>query len=98
MLSLQRFLPDMIEIQFPDKTIKSYQEGITPLQIAESISEGLARNVLSANFNGILWKLIHHFLKWKYSYLPGKIRKVKSILAFFCILLKQFCLYILRQN
>ena len=52
MLSLQRFLPDMIEIQFPDKTIKSYQEGITPLQIAESISEGLARNVLSANFNG----------------------------------------------
>ena len=52
MLSLQRFLPDMIEIGFPDKTIKSYQEGITPLQIAESISEGLARNVLSANFNG----------------------------------------------
>ena len=52
MLSLQRFLPDMIDIQFPDKTIKSYQEGITPLQIAQSISEGLARNVLSANFNG----------------------------------------------
>ena len=42
----------MIEIHFPDKTIKSYEEGITPIEIAQSISEGLARNVLSAEFNG----------------------------------------------
>ena len=42
----------MIEIHFPDKTIKSYEEGVTPIEIAQSISEGLARNVLSAEFNG----------------------------------------------
>ena len=42
----------MIEIHFPDKTTKSYEEGITPIEIAQSISEGLARNVLSAEFNG----------------------------------------------
>ena len=42
----------MIEIHFPDKTTKSYEEGVTPIEIAQSISEGLARNVLSAEFNG----------------------------------------------
>ena len=42
----------MIEIHFPDKTIKSYEDGVTPIEIAQSISEGLARNVLSAEFNG----------------------------------------------
>ena len=42
----------MIEFHFPDKTIKSYEDGVTPIEIAQSISEGLARNVLSAEFNG----------------------------------------------
>jgi len=42
----------MIEIQFPDGSVKSYTSGITPIEIAQSISEGLARNVLSAKFNG----------------------------------------------
>jgi len=41
----------MINIQFPDGTQKTFEKGITPLGIAQSISEGLARNVLSANFN-----------------------------------------------
>ena len=42
----------MIEIRFPDQSIRSYVHGITPFEIAKSISEGLARNVLSVNFNG----------------------------------------------
>ena len=42
----------MIEIRFPDQSIRSYVNGITPFEIAKSISEGLARNVLSVKFNG----------------------------------------------
>ena len=42
----------MIEISFPDQSIRSYAQGITPFEIAQSISEGLARNVLSVSFNG----------------------------------------------
>ena len=42
----------MIEISFPDKSVRSYEKGVTPLDIAQSISEGLARNVISASFNG----------------------------------------------
>ena len=42
----------MIEIRFPDQSIRSYQKGTTPFEVAQSISEGLARNVLSAKFNG----------------------------------------------
>jgi len=42
----------MIKISFPDKSVRSYEKGVTPLDIAQSISEGLARNVISASFNG----------------------------------------------
>ncbi len=42
----------MINIKFPDGTIKKFEKGTTPLQIAQGISEGLARNVLSAGVNG----------------------------------------------
>ena len=41
----------MIEIQFPDQSVRIYPKGTTPFEIASSISEGLARNVLSAKFN-----------------------------------------------
>lgn len=41
----------MIEIRFPDYSLRTYSEGITPFEIAQGISEGLARNVLSAKFN-----------------------------------------------
>ena len=41
----------MINITFPDGTIKQYEEGITALVIARQISEGLARNVLAAEVN-----------------------------------------------
>ena len=41
----------MIEITLPDGTLKKVSEGTTPMDIAKSISEGLARNVISAKFN-----------------------------------------------
>ncbi len=45
----------MIKITFPDGAVREYEKGITSLDIAMSISEGLARNVLSANVNGEVW-------------------------------------------
>lgn len=41
----------MIKITLPDGSIKEFEEGVTPLDVARSISEGLARNVISAKFN-----------------------------------------------
>ncbi len=45
----------MINITFPDGAVKQYENGTTPLDIAKSISEGLARKVLAANVNGKVW-------------------------------------------
>ncbi|TQD33980.1 threonine--tRNA ligase [Haloflavibacter putidus] len=42
----------MIKITLPDGSIKEFEQGTTVLEVAESISQGLARNVLSAKFNG----------------------------------------------
>ena len=41
----------MIEITFPDGASKSFESNSTPFDIARSISEGLARNIISAKFN-----------------------------------------------
>ena len=41
----------MIEIKFPDNSTRNFETGTTVLEVAKSISEGLARNVLSAQFN-----------------------------------------------
>jgi threonyl-tRNA synthetase len=43
---------NMINITFPDNSIRQFNAGVTALEIAVSISEGLARNVLSARVNG----------------------------------------------
>ncbi|HRG01174.1 MAG TPA: threonine--tRNA ligase [Bacteroidia bacterium] len=42
----------MIKITLPDGSVREYQKGTTSMQVAQSISEGLARNVLSAKVNG----------------------------------------------
>ncbi|RNL91069.1 threonine--tRNA ligase [Sinomicrobium pectinilyticum] len=42
----------MIEITLPDGSVKEFPENSTPMDVARSISEGLARNVISASFNG----------------------------------------------
>jgi threonyl-tRNA synthetase len=43
----------MIKITLPDGTIKEFAINSTPMDVAKSISEGFARNVISANFNDI---------------------------------------------
>ncbi|MGB3108716.1 MULTISPECIES: threonine--tRNA ligase [Sphingobacterium] len=45
----------MIKITLPDGSVREYQQGITAAEIALSISEGLARNVLAAEVNGEVW-------------------------------------------
>ena len=41
----------MIGITLPDGSVKQFDAGVTPMDVARSISEGLARNVISASFN-----------------------------------------------
>lgn len=45
----------MINITFPDGNVRQYEKGSSAMDIATSISEGLARNVLSAEVNGEVW-------------------------------------------
>ena len=41
----------MIKITLPDGSVKEFAQNSTPIDVAKSISEGLARNVISAKFN-----------------------------------------------
>jgi threonyl-tRNA synthetase len=45
----------MIRISFPDGAVREFEAGATALDIAKSISEGLARKVLAARVNGEVW-------------------------------------------
>src|SRR6185503_722441 len=45
----------MINITLPDGAVRQYEAGVTALDIAKSISEGLARKVLAADVNGEVW-------------------------------------------
>jgi threonyl-tRNA synthetase len=45
----------MIKIKFPDGAVREYNAGISALEIAKSISEGLARKVLAASVNNQVW-------------------------------------------
>ena len=42
----------MVKITFPDGSVREYEKGVTGLQIAESISPALARDVVSCGVNG----------------------------------------------
>lgn len=63
----------MINITFPDGAVKQFEEGTTSMDIAKSISEGLARNILAAEVNGEIYDLSRplnqdanvKFLKWE---------------------------------
>ncbi|HRO45917.1 threonine--tRNA ligase [Agriterribacter sp.] len=48
----------MIKITFPDGAVREYQPGTTALDIAKSISEGLAKKVLAARVNGQVWDAV----------------------------------------
>src|SRR6478735_10768993 len=45
----------MIKITLPDGSVREYEKGTTSLQVAQSISEGLARNVLAAQVDSEVW-------------------------------------------
>src|ERR1700759_5305936 len=45
----------MINITLPDGSLRQYEKGTSSMQIASSISEGLARNVLAAEVDGQVW-------------------------------------------
>ncbi|HET9745768.1 MAG TPA: TGS domain-containing protein, partial [Chitinophagaceae bacterium] len=47
----------MINITFPDGAVRQYEKGTTAMNIAKSISEGLARKVIAAGVNGEVWDL-----------------------------------------
>jgi threonyl-tRNA synthetase len=47
----------MINITLPDGSVRQYEAGVNSLEIAKSISEGLARHVLVAEVNGEVWDL-----------------------------------------
>ena len=47
----------MINITFPDGAVRQYQQGSSALEIAKSISEGLARKLLATEINGEIWDL-----------------------------------------
>ena len=62
----------MIKITFPDNSVREYEVGVTPLEIAERISPRLAESVLVAKVDGEVWDLCRpvmqdttiHLLKW----------------------------------
>jgi threonyl-tRNA synthetase len=45
----------MININFPDGAVRQFENGVTALDVARSLSEGLARKVLAASVNGQVW-------------------------------------------
>lgn len=45
----------MIKITLPDGSVREYEKGSSAMDVAKSISEGLARKVLAANINGQVW-------------------------------------------
>ncbi len=48
----------MINITFPDKSVREYQKGVSGYEIARSIHPGLAKDVLSITVNGELWDIM----------------------------------------
>ena len=47
----------MIKVSFPDSNVKEFKKGTKVIDIAKSISEGLARKVISASYNSVIVEL-----------------------------------------
>ena len=47
----------MIKVTFPDGSVKEFESGITPLEVAQSISPRLAQEVLSSTVNDQIWDI-----------------------------------------
>ena len=48
-------MSEIINITLPDGAIRAYPKGTTAIEVAKSISEGLAKKVLAADINGQVW-------------------------------------------
>ena len=69
----------MINITLPDGAVRQYEKGTNALQVAQSISEGLARNVLGAKVNGEVWDATRPIeTDSSRIFLPGTIHKEKK--------------------
>jgi len=53
----------MVKITFPDQSVKEYHRGVNGLEIANSISERLAKEVLAVTVNGEVWDITRPILK-----------------------------------
>ena len=56
----------MIKITLPDGAVKEYEQGVSAMDVAKSISEGLARKVLAANINGEVWDAVRPINKRRF--------------------------------
>jgi threonyl-tRNA synthetase len=62
-----------IKLTFPDGAVRQYKQGVSGMDVARSISEGLARNILVVKVNGEVWDLSRpiledatiQFIKWE---------------------------------
>ena len=67
----------MIKVTFPDGAVREYEQGITSLDIANSISKNLAQKLLAAEVDGDVWDLFRplqndvsiKFLTWSCIYM-----------------------------
>ena len=62
----------MISIIFPDKSVKEFDKGVKVIDVAKSISEGLARKVISASFNDETLELASESVSYTHLTLPTK--------------------------
>jgi threonyl-tRNA synthetase len=73
MTDSQNMSESTVHIHLPDGSVRTFPSGVTALEVAKSISEGLARQVLAAEVNGEVWDLVRalpdqaslKLLKWE---------------------------------
>ena len=59
----------MIKITLPDGSIKEFEKDTTPMEVAKSISEGFARNVISAKFNNTIVETTTPLERWELNFI-----------------------------
>ena len=71
-------MSEQINITLPDGSIRKYAAGVSSMDIALSISEGLARNVLAAKVNGQVWDETRPNMSVSYTHQDVYKRQVKK--------------------
>ena len=89
----------MVKITFPDGSVREYEKGVTGLQIAESISPALARDVVSCGVNGETVELNRpidqdaHIALYKFEDEEGKMNQSLLQKSGEMLVVSQFTLY-----